>query len=320
MSTTFAFDRGHVLYGKLRPYLNKVGLPDSPGRCTTEIIPLIPKDGINRVYLAWLLRREETVHEAMRGKTGSRMPRADMNELLKVAVPVAPSYEQERIAGILNERMAAIDKARAAAEARLEAAKALQFGYVKESLLNSTTTSVSLRECLIEVTKGVGQTWGNFIVFGATRNGLALAKEPPGKHPERYKYVCEGTIFYNPMRILLGSIAHVDANVATGITSPDYVVFKTKSGILHHRWFYHWLRSPLGDKLIRSLVRGAVRERMLFNRLNKGLIDLPSWEAQTIAAEKIAMVKPIIKPIKTQMDEINALPQALLRQAFNGEL
>jgi hypothetical protein len=38
-STTFAFDSRHVLYGKLRPYLNKVALPDAAGRCTTEIVP-----------------------------------------------------------------------------------------------------------------------------------------------------------------------------------------------------------------------------------------------------------------------------------------
>ena len=36
-----------------------------------------------------------------------------------------------------------------------------------------------------------------------------------------------GTIFYNPMRILRGSIAMVDEGDETGITSPDYVVLKT---------------------------------------------------------------------------------------------
>jgi hypothetical protein len=35
-STTFRFDERHVLYGKLRPYLNKVALPCAPGRCTNQ--------------------------------------------------------------------------------------------------------------------------------------------------------------------------------------------------------------------------------------------------------------------------------------------
>ena len=80
-STTFAFDERHVLYGKLRPYLNKVALPDFSGRCTTELIPLLPTNELARDYLAFVLRRNETVAITMRGKTGSRMPRADMDTL-----------------------------------------------------------------------------------------------------------------------------------------------------------------------------------------------------------------------------------------------
>ena len=38
--TYFVYDEGHVLYCKLRPYLNKVALADHAGRCTTELVPL----------------------------------------------------------------------------------------------------------------------------------------------------------------------------------------------------------------------------------------------------------------------------------------
>lgn len=116
-STTFRFDDRHVLYGKLRPYLNKVALPLSAGRCTTELIPLLPGESTDRVFLAWLLRRVETVAFAMEGKTGSRMPRADMNRLLTLGIPLPSLSEQQRIAALLKEQMATIEKARQAAEA-----------------------------------------------------------------------------------------------------------------------------------------------------------------------------------------------------------
>jgi type I restriction enzyme S subunit len=119
-STTFAFDSRHVLYGKLRPYLNKVALPDFTGRCTTEIIPLLPADSTDRYYLAWILRRDETVVAAMRQRTGSRMPRADMDDLLSLEIPLPPLEEQKRIAGILNEQMAAVERARKAIEEELD--------------------------------------------------------------------------------------------------------------------------------------------------------------------------------------------------------
>src|ERR1035437_1445565 len=136
-----------------------------------------------------------------------------------------------------------------------------------------STREISLGEALVEVSSGVGAAWSNYRVLGATRAGLALAKEPVGKSPERYKLVSPGTVFYNPMRIMIGSIAMVDDGDATGITSPDYVVLKGREGRVHSRWFYYWLRSPYGKRCIESLARGAVRERMLFNRLADGEIN-----------------------------------------------
>jgi type I restriction enzyme S subunit len=107
-STTFAFNDRHVLYGKLRPYLNKVALPDFSGRCTTELIPLLPTSDLAREYLAFLLRRDDTVETAMRGKTGSRMPRANMNALLKMEILLPPLEEQRRIAARLCEQLSTV--------------------------------------------------------------------------------------------------------------------------------------------------------------------------------------------------------------------
>ncbi|MFO0493276.1 MAG: restriction endonuclease subunit S, partial [bacterium] len=131
-STTFRFDTRHVLYGKLRPYLNKVALPDFAGRCTTEMIPLLPADGVDRQFLAWLLRREETIDWALRQNTGARMPRADMDSLLTLSIPLPPLAEQERIAGRLTEQLAAVERARGAAQSRLAAAESLPAAYLRE--------------------------------------------------------------------------------------------------------------------------------------------------------------------------------------------
>ena len=94
-SATFRFDARHVLYGKLRPYLNKVALPNFEGRCTTEIMPLLPFDHIDREYLALILRSERIVSAATRFSTGSRMPRADIEKLLSFEVEI-PSLEIQR--------------------------------------------------------------------------------------------------------------------------------------------------------------------------------------------------------------------------------
>ena len=111
-STAFRFDRRHVLYGKLRPYLNKVAVPEFAGRCSTELVPLLPRNGVDRAFLAHLLRRKETIEFVMASVTGSRMPRTDMKILMSMPVPLPTLDEQRRIASILN-RAARIECLRA---------------------------------------------------------------------------------------------------------------------------------------------------------------------------------------------------------------
>lgn len=101
-SISFRFDSRHVLYGKLRPYLNKVALPDFEGRCSTELIPLLPSPDTDRGFVAALLRRRQTIQAVMAANTGARMPRADMNVLLSLPVPLPPIAEQRRIVDILS--------------------------------------------------------------------------------------------------------------------------------------------------------------------------------------------------------------------------
>ncbi|MDD9802306.1 MAG: restriction endonuclease subunit S [Deltaproteobacteria bacterium] len=125
ISNCFRFGSDHILYGKLRPYLNKVALPNFHGRCTTELIPLLPKQNIHREFLALLLRQPKTVDWVMREKTGSRMPRANMKRLMKLEFPLPPLAEQKQIAAALNAKMAIAKQTHAAAEAELEAIEAL---------------------------------------------------------------------------------------------------------------------------------------------------------------------------------------------------
>jgi type I restriction enzyme S subunit len=121
------------------------------------------------------------------------------------------------------------------------------------------------------------------------------------------------------MRILIGSIAFVDEDDTPGITSPDYVVLQGNSGVVDSRWFYYWLRSPLGIQCINSLARGAVRERMLFNRLSECVIELPAFSIQQRASAALRELKPLRYSVEKQLAEIEHLPQRLLAQAFTPQ-
>lgn len=109
-STTYYYDSKHLLYGKLRPYLKKVFLPTSAGRCSTELIPFLPNNNIEREFLALLITSDEIVNAVMDESTGSRMPRANIQKLLsyKVSVPDI-SIQQKRLA-VCREKMQTAEK------------------------------------------------------------------------------------------------------------------------------------------------------------------------------------------------------------------
>ncbi|MBI2233668.1 MAG: restriction endonuclease subunit S [Micavibrio aeruginosavorus] len=102
LANSFRFGPEHVLYGKLRPYLNKVALPDFEGKCSTEIIPLLPADGVDRRYLSYFLRSAGTVTRISDRTAGARMPRADMDFVLSLQLRLPPLDEQRRIVDILS--------------------------------------------------------------------------------------------------------------------------------------------------------------------------------------------------------------------------
>lgn len=244
------------------------------------------------------------------------LPSIRASDVAKIELPVPTLDVQRKVSATLKKQIGAIDLARQAARTQLREISSLAGAIVIDTIRNSPSKPYLLGDVLDEVKQGIGASWADHPVLGATREGLAPAKEQPGKMAPKYKPVTPGTVFYNPMRILIGSIAFVDDDDASGITSPDYVALRGKPGLVDSRWFYYWLRSHLGAQCILSLARGAVRERMLFNRLADGKIDLPSPEAQEKASRALRELKPLQRALKSKLAEIDLLPQKILAQAF----
>ena len=99
-----AFDKGNVLFSKLRPYLNKVVIPDEPGLATTELVPLRPKgDVLHKVFLSHLLRGDQFVNFANDISSGTKMPRMPLSELRKFECILPPMEEQMKFVSIAEQ-------------------------------------------------------------------------------------------------------------------------------------------------------------------------------------------------------------------------
>lgn len=100
-STTSAFQPGDVLYGKLRPYLDKAILADSPGVCTTELLVLRAKVGVDPRFLAVVLHSRDFLAYAVAGTTGVQHPRTSWAHIREFETPVLKLKEQRRLSNVV---------------------------------------------------------------------------------------------------------------------------------------------------------------------------------------------------------------------------
>ena len=336
-STTFAFDSRHVLYGKLRPYLNKVALPECSGRCTTEIIPLLPRDGVDREFLCWLLRRPETVELAMRERTGSRMPRADMGELMKLGIPLPPLAEQKRIARILTEQTAAVERARASAEAQLQAAESLPAAYLR-AVFNGPGShgwpGKRLREvCDIQLGKmlspkskagvrprpylrNANVQWNRFDLSTVLAMDFADDEEEKFALKRGDLLVCEGG---EPGRSAVWDGAIEPCCYQKALHRLRPIERRVDPRFVMYRLWLGANQSEFSGSHAKTTIAHLPAVRLA--EIEMGIPPLA--DQRRIAAqlsEQMASAERLVRTLADQLDTVNRLPAALLRQAFSGKL
>jgi len=96
-STKTVFCAGDVLYGKLRPYLNKVCRPDFDGVFSTDILVFPQTSFLDNGYLLHFLSSRATTDYAMQHTSGINLPRVNARTLGAIPFPLAPLTEQQRI-------------------------------------------------------------------------------------------------------------------------------------------------------------------------------------------------------------------------------
>lgn len=99
-ATSSRFERGNILYSKLRPYLRKAWIAEFSGSCSTEFIVLEPLIDAKIIHRHLLSDRVTAIADGESG--GTRMPRTDAKTICSIVIPVPPSKEQALIAQVLS--------------------------------------------------------------------------------------------------------------------------------------------------------------------------------------------------------------------------
>ena len=103
------FRCGDVLFGKLRPYLAKVYVAQADGTCTSEMLVLRPREGVLKQFLFYRLVSADFIDLVNSTTFGSKMPRADWEQIGNLSVALPAPNEQARLVSLLDRQTSEID-------------------------------------------------------------------------------------------------------------------------------------------------------------------------------------------------------------------
>ncbi|ASD67398.1 restriction endonuclease subunit S [Pseudoalteromonas piscicida] len=124
-SSKSVFESGDVVYGKLRPYLDKVIVTDEPGVCTTEMIPLRGYKHILPSFLRLVMKSPQFILYANESTHGMNLPRMGTDKARLAVIPFCVPQEQSRIVNQVEKLMALCDQLESQTESNIEAHKIL---------------------------------------------------------------------------------------------------------------------------------------------------------------------------------------------------
>lgn len=134
VSPKYSFTKGDILFGRLRAYLRKYWLATFDGICSTEIWPIVAREGRVSGAFVHLLVQTNDFLDAAGVSYGTHMPRSDWSVLKKLLVRLPMAAEQTAIAAVLSD----MDAELWALEARRDKTRALKQGMMQELLTGRT--------------------------------------------------------------------------------------------------------------------------------------------------------------------------------------
>lgn len=296
---------------------------------------LRPRNNIDFNYCLHAIRIRPDVGGLVAGST-----RAKLNQEVaaKIPIPLPPLLEQRRIATILNEQMSAVEKARSATKAQLEAVKVLPTAYLR-AIFNSTEAQEWPRRRIGEVcrllpSKSIS-TDGDAEVLAITTaclsetgfqdSGVKRARMNAKDAAECRVSPGEVLVARSNTPELVGRVAMFEGE-PKGAVASDLTIRLFPSDVVkpffltaYLSFLYlsgHWKERAGGASgSMKKITRHQIQEEQ---------VPIPSLTDQirvaTISKDHIMSVVRLIEALREQLKIIGELPPILFRRAFSGNI
>jgi len=333
-SQKYLFNSSHVLYGKLRPNLNKVAMPDFSGVCSTDILPLAVRGIALREYVAFFLRSADFIHHAVKHATGTKMPRFGPRQFLQTPLPVPSLPVQEHIVQILQKA----DEVRRKRKDALELADAIlpsifndMFGTPDSNPQGYAKTTVGKVTDL--VTSGYTPRGGarNYIDDGPmlirSQNVRMLhldlsdcAHLPETIHEEMARVrVFPGDVLLNITGASIGRVAWAGEDVPPANVNQHVCIIRTQKEILAPEYLAYSLATPWYQYIILN-APGSAQTGFNHARVRALEILVPPMPVQKSFVAQVEALRQATDKCIAGRDDIEATFQTLMFRAYRGEL
>ena len=301
-STKRVFNSSDILYGKLRPALNKVAYPKVNGICSTDIIVLRAKDPNNTLpeLYAKLLRSEHFNQMVLNGVSGGQLPRVDLNYLLQLPIVKIPIGIQRTIETELN-----------AYQKIIVASQDVLANY-KPTITCKTNDVRTLDEIAIfkpskeEIKDFPCETEVSFVPMSCL-NTFDVSFS--STEIRALQDVSLGFTYFRDNDILLAKITPCFENGKAGIArglkngigfgSTEFIVIRANTSIVDPEWiFYHINTRDFIDGGKSFMTGTAGQQRIDLNYVKQYKIPIPSLEEQHKILDNIHREQALIEPSK----------------------
>jgi type I restriction enzyme S subunit len=348
-STKNRFHAGDVLYGKLRPYLNKVLIADHDGYCTTEIVPIKTGAQLDSRYLFYWLKHPAFLKYVEAESHGMNMPRLGTDTAKAAPFVLAPRNEQTRIADQLDQLLARVQ----ACNDRLDAIPALLKRFRQAVLSAAVKGKLIERETGGSATEWRRCTVGD-VLQGKPRNGysprsvdfktpvrsLTLSATTSGRFLAQHsKFIDEHIPEDSYLWLETGDILIQRANTLdyVGVSAifdgpekefiyPDLIMKCRPNELVLRKYLFYMLSAEETRQYFRDHATGTAGNMPKINQqtVMSAPIVLPSLEEQEEIVREIDKLFSLADSIEARYTaartQAHRLAPRLLAKAFRGEL
>lgn len=263
-----------------------------------------------------------------------------------IKLPWPDDAERDRIADFLDEKCAEIDRAVSAAEHSIEEYKAYKNSVVFQAVTKGLDVDVPMKDSGIEWLREIPVGWKitpikhlfyisktiagrtGFDVLSITQQGLKVKDIKSGEGQlasdySHYQIVEPGDFAMNHMDLLTGWI---DLSDKTGVTSPDYRVFKTRTDDVDKHYYLRVFQHYYSARVFYGFCKGISskgRWRLPADAFRSIQVPLPPHSEQCRIAnyldEKCAQIDRAVSAKQAIIADLKAYKQSLIYEAVTGK-